>query len=338
MSAVRKWFILLPIALVAAFLLSLCIGSVSIPLRQLIAILLGHETENYSWQYIVLQSRLPQALTALVCGAALAETGLLLQTTFHNALAGPGIFGISGGAGLGAALVMLALGGTLQISEFTFTGYTAILIGALAGAMAVMLLILFLARYVGRSVMLLIIGIMISYLTSSFISLLNFSATEDGVKSYMIWGMGNFSGVSLSMVPLFALPCLVLFAASAFLVKPLNLLLLGSRYAQNLGCNVKWVRNTVILLASLLTALCTAFCGPITFIGLAVPHLARMLLSTDNHKYVLPSTMLLGAFVTLLCNMACYLPGDGKMLPLNVITPLIGAPVVIYVIIKNNFK
>ena len=183
--------------------------------------------------------------------------------------------------------------------------------------------------------MLLIIGIMVGYLASSAISLLNFFATQEGVKSYMIWGMGNFGNVSLAQLPMFSIITIIGLIGSILLIKPLNALLLGEQYAQNLGVNIVVVRNWLLIVTGFLTAITTAFCGPIAFIGLAVPHMARLLLGTENHRQLFPATLLMGSVVALLCNFICYLPGDRGIIPLNAVTPLIGAPVIIYIIAKR---
>ena len=177
---------------------------------------------------------------------------------------------------------------------------------------------------------------MIGYLTNSAISLLNFFATEEGVRSYMIWGMGNFSSVSMAQIPLFASVTLIGLIAPILLVKPLNAMLLGTQYAENLGFNIKRLRNILLIITGLLTAVVTAFCGPVAFIGLAVPHMARLLLRTDNHRLLLPGTILCGMVVALLCNLICSLPGRAGIIPLNAVTPLIGAPVIIYVIVRRK--
>lgn len=299
-------------------------------------ILCGRFAGKESWQYIILENRLPQALTALLCGASLSVCGLMLQTAFRNPLAGPDVFGISSGAGLGVALVMLLLGGTVSTSLFTVSGFLAILTAAFLGAITVTALILFLSTLVRNSVLLLIVGIMVGYVSSSAVSLLNFFASEEGVKSYMVWGMGNFGGVSMSHIPLFSLLCLVGITAALLLVKPLNILLLGPQYAESLGISTRRLRNLLLLIVGLLTAITTAFCGPISFIGLAIPHIARLLFRTDNHQVLLPGTVLTGAAIALLCNFICFLPGEMGVIPLNAVTPLIGAPVIIYVIIQRR--
>ena len=311
-------------------------GSVDIPAEAVIRSLMGGEVEKQSWSFIVWEARIPQALTALLCGSALAGSGLMLQTAFNNPLAGPSILGINSGASLGVALVMLAGGGSIATAGITLSGFFSIVVGAFLGSMVVMGLILFFSTLIKSNIMLLITGIMIGYITSSAISLLNFFATAEGVHSYMIWGMGNFSGVSLEQLPYFASFTLAGLVMAIFLIKPLNALLLGNRYAENLGVNIKRTRNLLLISTGILTAVTTAFCGPISFIGLAVPHIARLLLGTSNHNSLLPVTLLTGGVVALLCNLICILPGDSGIIPLNAVTPVLGAPVIIYVIINQR--
>ncbi len=322
--------------MVVLFALNLLMGSVSIPVQAIVSILLGDDAQKPSWEFIVLQSRLPQALTATLSGAALAVSGLLLQTAFRNPLAGPSVFGINSGAGLGVALVMLFLGGGLSVGSLQFSGFAAILTAAFIGAMIVMAIIFLFSTLVRNNVILLIIGIMIGYISNSAISLLNFFATDEGVKSYMVWGMGSFGGVSMNNIPLFAIVTLAGLLGALMLIKPLNALMLGDRYAENLGVNILRVRNWLLIVTGILTAIVTAFCGPVAFIGLAVPHIARLLLTTDNHRQLLPATLLCGAVVALICNLICFLPGENGVIPLNTVTPLIGAPVIIYVITKHR--
>ena len=265
-------------------------------------------------------------------------SGLLLQTVFHNPLAGPSIFGINSGASLGVALVMLLMGGSVSAAGVQFSGFLAILLAAFVGAMLVMVLILGAATLVRNNVLLLIVGIMIGYLSNSAISLLNFFATDEGVKSYMVWGMGSFGNVSMSLMPVFVVVTLLGFAGTLLLIKPLNALLLGDRYAENLGVNIQRTRNWLLFVTGLLTAVTTTFCGPVAFIGLAVPHMVRLVFFTSNHRILLPATILMGAVVALLCNLICFLPGEAGVIPLNAVTPLIGAPVIIYVILKGRGK
>ena len=337
MNKGTTYCILLAVLIALLFVLNILVGSVSIPADDVVRILLGdNENIKPSWQFIIIQSRLPQALTAMLAGSALAVSGLMLQTAFRNPLAGPSVFGINSGAGLGVALVMLWLGGSFSAGSVSVTGFVAVLAAAFMGAMAVMLLIFLFSTMVRNSVMLLIIGIMIGYISNSAVSLLNFFATDEGVRSYMVWGMGSFGGVSTKMLPWFSLVTVAALVATLLLIKPLNALMLGDRYAENLGVNIIRVRNWLLVITGLLTAIVTAFCGPVAFIGLAVPHIARLLFHTDNHRLLMPATMLTGAVVALLCNVLCFLPGTLGVIPLNAVTPIIGAPVIIYVILRGR--
>lgn len=328
--------LLLVAGIIMLFAMNLIVGSVRIPLADVCDILFDKFDGKESWKYIVMENRLPQALTAMLCGASLAVCGLMLQTAFRNPLAGPDVFGISSGAGLGVAIVMLFLGGSVSTTMFTVSGFLAILTSAFIGAIVVTMIILFLSTMVRNSILLLIVGLMVGYVSSSAVALLNFFASEEGVKSYMIWGMGNFGGVSMNHMLLFALLCLVGIIASIFLIKPLNIMLLGTQYAESLGINIRQIRNLLLVTVGLLTAVTTAFCGPVSFIGLAIPHISRLLFHTDNHQILLPGTVLTGAVIALFCNLICYLPGELGIIPLNAVTPLIGAPVIIYVIIKRR--
>ena len=315
---------------------NLFFGSVDIPAEAVICTLLGQEVEKASWSFIIWEARIPQAITALLCGAALAGSGLMLQTAFNNPLAGPSILGINSGASLGVAMVMLLGGGTIATAGVTLSGFFSIVLGAFIGSMVVMGVILFFSTLIKSNIMLLITGIMIGYITSSAISLLNFFATAEGVHSYMIWGMGNFSGVSLEQMPYFASFTLAGLILSILLIKPLNALLLGNRYAENLGVNIKRTRNLLLISTGILTAVTTAFCGPVSFIGLAVPHIARLMLGTSNHNSLLPVTLLTGSAVALLCSLICILPGESGIIPLNAVTPVLGAPVILYVIVNQR--
>lgn len=321
------------VVLVAA---NLIFGSVDIPFRAVGRILLGGDAEKESWRFIIWESRVPQCVTALLCGAALSASGLMLQTVFSNPLADSSILGISSGASLGVALVLLAGGGSIVAGEFVLSGFLSVVAGAFAGAVLVMAVILFLSVVIKNNVMLLIAGIMIGYVVSSVISLLNFFSTAEGVHSFVIWGLGNFGGVSMTQLPGFSVVTLLGLLVAILLIKPLNALLLGTRYAENLGINIRRVRNLLLLATGLLTAVTTAFCGPIAFIGLAVPHMARLMLGTSNHNSLMPVTLLTGSAVALLCNLICILPGESGIIPLNAVTPLLGAPVIIYVIINQR--
>ena len=322
--------------LLLLFVLNMLGGSVSIPLSDVCSILFAGSGEGTVERYIITEVRLPQAITAMLCGAALAVSGLLLQTAFRNPLAGPSVFGISSGASLGVALVILLLGGSVSAGLVTLSGFIAILLAAFIGAMAVTLLILFFSTLVRSNTMLLIIGLMVGYLAASAITLLNFFATEEGVRSYVVWGMGNFGGVSLTHMPVFAFVIIAGLCGAAMLIKPLDALLLGEQYAESLGVNTQRVRHWLLIVTGLLTAVVTAYCGPIAFIGLAVPHIARLLIGTKNHRHLLPATICCGMAVALLCNLLCCLPGDSGLIPLNAVTPLVGAPVIIYVLLKHR--
>lgn len=336
MTKAARHISLLLLLIVLLLAANLLVGSVAIPAGEVLRILMGEDAGRESWHYIVWEARLPQALTALLAGSALAVCGLLLQTAFRNPLAGASVLGVNSGAGLGVAVVMLLLGGSITAAGFSFSGFFSILLGAFAGAMAVMALILFFSTLVRSHVMLLIIGLMVGYLVSSVVSLLNFLATAEGVQSYMVWGMGNFGGVSLRQMPAFAAVVLLGLAGALLLIKPLNALLLGECYAENLGVRVRRVRHALLAVVGVLTAVTTAFCGPVLFIDLAVPHIARLLLGTANHRILLPATLLAGGAVALACNLVCLLPGEAGLIPLNAVTPLIGAPIVIYVIVSQR--
>lgn len=316
-------------------LANLFYGSVSVPAADVFAALIGDEC-NEVWRVIVVETRLPQAVTALFAGSSIAVAGLVLQTLFNNPLAGPEVLGINSGAGLGVAVVMLLAQGTAFAGTAGLHGYLVLLAGAFIGAMLVMSLILLLSSMFCNKLYLLIAGVAVSFLFSSAISILNYFATSEGVHSYIIWGMGNFGGVSLEQLPMFVLPLILLLIAAVLRMKSLNVLLLGDDYAHNLGIDVMTARVVLLAVTGLIVAVVTAFCGPVTFLGLAVPHIARLVLKTSNHNYLLPATMIIGASVALLCNIICQLPGESGLMPLGAITPLIGAPVIMYVLLKNR--
>lgn len=336
----RIKILLFLLAIMALFMTNLLYGSVSIPAGEVLQILIGGQASKSSWEFIVLHSRLPQAITAMLCGSSLAASGLLLQTYFHNPLAGPSILGITNGAALGVAIVMLVTGGVIGTSatgipDLQLVGYVAVVAAAFAGAMVVIALLLFVIRFIRNPLAILILGIMVSYLASSFVSLCNFFASADSVYTYVNWGMGSFSNVSLSQLPLFGGFCLVGLATAILLVKPLNAILLGENYASNLGFNMQTTRMLILFSTGILTAITTAFCGPVAFIGLAVPHIARMTMQEADHRVLLPATIFIGAAIALLCNIICLLP-QNLIIPLNAVTPIFGAPVIIYIIIKRT--
>ena len=317
---------------VAAFAGILTCGSVDIPAADVWAVLTGGDVGRGVWRVIVLDTRLPAALTAALAGGALAVAGLLLQTTFANPLAGPSILGISTGASLGVAVVMLMLGGAV----LSASGQAAVVAGALAGAAVVMLALLAVAGVVRSATMLLIVGILIGYLASSAIALLNFFASREGVHSFTIWGLGTFCNLTMGRMPVFAAATIAAILLSMCYIKPLNALLLGTRYAESAGVDVRRTRLGLLALSGVLTAVVTAWCGPIGFVGLVVPHVARLALHTSNHRSLLPYTALAGAATGLVCQWLSVAPGAGGVIPINAITPLMGVPVIIYIIVRRR--
>ena len=331
---------LLAVSLPILFLINLAFGSVSIPLDQVANILTGGSSGKASWDFIILQSRLPQAITAIFCGASLAVSGLMLQTYFRNPLAGPSVLGISNGASLGVAVVMLALGGTLGAAGemgtgLKLTGSVLVIIAAFAGAVIVTMLYLVVTRFIKSNLIILILGIMVGYMTSSVVTLLNFFATVENVHSFVSWGMGSFSNVTTAQLPLLCGTSLVGIIIALALTKSFNMLLLGENYAANLGANLSRIRSMVLISTGILTAVTTAFCGPVSFIGLAVPHIARLLINSEDHRVLLPATLMSGAAIAMLCNIISVLPQQ-MIIPLNAVTPLFGAPVIIYIILKRK--
>lgn len=328
-------FIWIILSIVGLLVLSLFVGAVHIPPDQVIDVLMGESADNDAIRYIILGSRLPQAVTALLAGAALAASGLMMQTMFRNPLAGPSILGISSGANLGVALVMLLMGSSVTIGSLALSGYASIIAGAFLGSIFIMGLLILLSSMLRNDLMLIITGVLISYLTSSVITLLNYSASAHGVQGYIMWGMGSFNSVSSDQLPVFAVITGIGLLMSVMLVKPLNALLLGDDYARNLGVPIKAVRNLLLLATGILTAVTTAFCGPVAFIGLAVPHISRMIWRTDNHRVLMPATILTGSAVALLCCILSVLPSAG-IAPINAVTPIIGVPVILYVVIRRR--
>lgn len=334
MSKTTLSFTLLALLTMAMVSCNLFFGAINIPPHAVFDALFHSSGDG--WAFIVMESRLPQAITALLCGSALAISGLLLQTAFSNPLADPAILGVNSGAGLGVAIVMLLLGGSFTNDTFSLSGFILIITAAFIGATLVIMMLLFFSSILRSNLMLLIIGIMISYITSSVISLLNYTSTAEGVHSYVIWGLGNFSGIARSQLPAFAITIGIGLICSLALIKPLNALLLGENYATNLGINTQRTRIYLLATTGILTATTTAFCGPISFLGLAVPHMARLVLNTSDHRKLVPFTLLCGGNVALFCNLICNLPGDKGIIPLNVITPILGVPIILYVILFSK--
>lgn len=328
------FLILIFISILAFFLLNLVLGTISIPIRSIWNILFGSQEESVIWQNIIWKSRFPQTITALFAGAGLSISGLQMQTVFRNPLAGPSELGISSGASLGVAFIILLSGsiaGT-ALSKLGFFGEVAISVAAIAGAMAVMAIIIAISQRVRGNVILLIIGVMIGYIATAIIGVLKFFSNDEDVRAYVIWGLGSFSKVSGNQVYTFVCIMIVLIPLSFLLIKTLNLMLLGEGYARNLGLNVKRARLSVIACSCVITAIVTAYCGPIVFLGLAVPHLCRTIFVSSDHRILMPAVTLTGASLALLCNLIARLPGFEGALPINSVTALIGAPIVISVL------
>ena len=326
------------LSMVLFMFLNIALGSVSIPLPAVWDILTGTGEAPANWTNIIWKSRFPQVLTALVAGAGLSISGLQMQTVFKNPLADPSVLGISSGASLGVALVVLMSGtiGGIALSQAGILGEVALTVAAIAGAMAVMALIVLASHKVKGNVTLLIIGVMIGYLANAIIGILKYFSVEEDVKAYVIWGLGSFSRVSGDQMGIFTGIMAVLIPLSMLSVKTLNLLLLGDGYARNLGLNIKRARILVILSAGVLTAIVTAYCGPIAFLGLAVPHLCRMVFQTSDHRVLMPASVLVGASLALMCNLLARMPGLEGALPVNSVTALIGAPIVASVLFRKR--
>lgn len=330
--------LLMTLLILVFFLLNLLLGTVHIPFKSVVAILCGSTDESIIWQNIVLKSRVPQALTALVAGAGLSVSGLQMQTVFHNPLAGPSVLGISSGASLGVAFIILLSGslGGVALSKMGYMGEAALSIAAIIGALSVMMLIVFVSQKVKGNVTLLIIGVMIGYVANAIIGVLKYFSVEEDIRAYVVWGLGSFARVSGDQMILFICLMTIVTPLSFLLIKTLNLLLLGEGYARNLGLNIKKARFWVISSASVMIAIVTAYCGPIMFIGLAVPHLCRAIFRSSDHRVLMPATLLTGAALALVCNIIARLPGFEGALPINSVTSLVGAPIVASVLFRKR--
>lgn len=343
MRQTKKMTILILGCIVLA-VLNLTVGSVAIPVGAVFEILSPFSDnavkgENVEvWTNIIMYTRLPQTVTAIACGAGLSVAGMEMQTVFRNPLAGPSVLGISSAASLGVAFVVLlsgALGGT-ALSSFGIIGNSAITLAAVAGALLVMSLIVFLSHRVEGNVTLLITGVLIGYIATAIIGVLKYFSSEEDIRAYVIWGLGSFSRVTGGQVYVFAGLTAVVLPLAMLLAKPLNILLLGDMYAMNLGLNVKRSRMFVIATAGTLTAIATAYCGPIMFLGLAVPHICRGLFNSTDHRILLPACVLCGAALALLCNLIARMPGFEGALPINSVTSLIGAPIALSILLKKK--
>ena len=330
--------VLLLLSIFLLFVLNLLLGTVKIPVSDVVATLMGSQEVSEIHRNIIWSSRVPQALTAMVAGAGLAVSGLQMQTVFRNPLAGPSVLGISNGASLGVACVVLMSGslGGVALSRLGYIGDVAMSVAAIVGSLAVMALILYVSQKVKGNVTLLIIGVMIGYLATAVIGVLKFFSAEEDIKAYVVWGLGSFSRVSGNQMVLFVVLMAILLPMSMLLVKTMNLLLLGDGYARNLGLNIRRARMLVILCSGVLVAIVTAYCGPIMFIGLAVPHLCRAIFRSSDHRILMPGTLLAGAALALFCNLVARMPGFEGALPVNSVTALVGAPVIAGVLFRRH--
>jgi iron complex transport system permease protein len=335
----RGWLLVaLAVGLSGAFVLRLALGSVQIPVSEVVRVLLGAEASKVTWQTIILDFRLPQALTAMLAGAALGVCGLLMQTLFRNPLADPFILGISSGASLGVALVVLMTGSvtTAFLAGFGLLGDLGLAAAASLGAGAVMLIVLMVTRRIASGITLLILGLLFSYMTSAVVSVLLYFSIPERIQAYINWTLGSFSSVTWDQLAILA-PTIAAGLVVAFTMsKSLNALLLGEDYAWSMGIDIRRFRVAIIAASSLLAGTVTAFCGPIGFVGIAVPHLARGLFRTSDHRILIPATTLTGAIITLIASLIASLPGSNVVLPVNAVTAFVGAPVVIWVILKRQ--
>ncbi|WP_075591223.1 iron ABC transporter permease [Labilibacter marinus] len=334
----RSAFILLGISLFVLFVLNISLGSVYIPFQAVVKWMFGFQISNEIWENILMKSRLPQAVTALLAGAGLAAGGLQMQTLFRNPLAGPSILGISSGAGLGVAIVVLLFGAIqgISLAGLGWFGSLTITAAAFLGAIWVLFMVLFLARKLKNNAMLLIVGIMVGYASSAIVGLLQFLSTKEDIQSFVVWGLGSFNNLTWDRHTIFIPMVVIGLVGSLFLIKPLNVLLLGENYAANLGLNIKRSRLSILVITGLLTATITAFCGPVAFLGLAVPHLSKGIFKTADHSVLIPAVMLFGGALALLCHLIARMPGFDGTLPINAVTSLIGAPIVVSVILKRR--
>lgn len=336
----RSWTLLfLGILAIALFCLDIMLGSVAIPFKEVFRIVTTGESENRAWLFIIEKIRLPKAITAILAGCGLSVSGLQMQTLFRNPLAGPSELGITAGAGLGVAAVMLAGGSSASmyaISQLGISGSWLIIGMASLGSAGVLALILLIAGRIRDNVILLIVGVMIGTITLSIISIWQYFSQPEQLQEYIMWTFGSLGGVTgyhLYVLAGVVMGGLLLAFASS---KSLNALLLGENYARSMGLTVGRTRLLIMLSTSLLTGSVTAFCGPIGFVGIAIPHITRSLLGTSNHRVLIPATCLTGTVLLLLCDIIAQLPGTQTVIPINIVTSLLGAPVVIWIIIRRN--
>lgn len=331
-----KHFILLSILLITFLLLNISLGSVAIPIKDILNSLTGGIASKDSWKIIIIDYRLPKAITAIMVGSGLSICGLLMQTLFKNPLAGPFVLGISSGASLGVSLLILGSGlfGGI-ISAFSFYNW-ALPIAASLGSFLVLSAVIIAANRVRNTMSILIIGLMFGSLTSAIISVLSYFSEAEQIQQYQFWSFGSLGDLTGKKLIVFGIIYSISLLGTFSIIKPLNSFLLGESYAKSLGINIKKSRNIILIITSLLTGVITAFSGPIAFIGLAVPHIAKIIFSTSNHKTLLPAVALIGAIVLLICDSIAQLPTSEYTLPINAITSLFGAPLVIWLLIRKK--
>ena len=335
----RSIFMVLLVLLVPIFLLDVAYGTIHIPLKAVVEIIFQRSAPNQTWQYIILKIRLPKALTAIIVGIGLSVSGLQMQTLFRNPLAGPSVLGITAGASLGVALVMLSAGSVTTlytIKELGISGSWLIILAASLGAALIMAIIVFISSSLRDNVIVLIVGVMIGNITLSIISIWQYFSNPEEIKEYLMWTFGSLGGVTADHLYILTIVILAGLLLSFFSSKLLDALLLGHNYARSMGLTVKRARLLIICSTSIMAGGITAFCGPIGFVGIAVPHLARTLFNTASHHILIPASCLIGSLLLLICDIVSQLPGSQSVLPINVITALVGSPVVIWIIVSRN--
>ncbi len=327
--------LLFAILVIILFFLDIVVGSVSIPFKDIVNIFTGEETKS-SWKYIIFDFRLPKAITAILTGASLSISGLLMQTMFKNPLAGPFVLGVSSGASLGVALYIMGGSLLMTILPVNYLSNTGIVIAAITGALLVLIIVITACTKVKNNLTRLIVGIMFGSLTSAIVSILQYFSTEENVHKFVIWTLGSLSAVSMDDIKIISPIILLSLLLCITMQKSLNTLLLGENYARSLGINIKHLRFFIICLTGFLAGTITAYTGPIAFVGIAIPHLARNLFKTSNHNVLVPTSILIGSVFMLACDIFSQLPGNNTILPINSVSAIFGAPIVIWIIVKRN--
>ncbi len=329
-------FLTLIISLCFLFLLNISLGSIEIPIKEVFKILFGSTSSKETWQYIIINYRLPKAITAILVGFGLSISGLMMQTLFRNPLAGPYVLGLSSGSSLGVAFVILGVGFLPDIFSTILLSPFGIILASFLGSFVVMLAVVLVSQKLRDTMSILIIGLMFSSFAAAIVGVLSYFGSAESLQKFTFWSMGNIGNLSWNSILILGSAIFIGLILSFLSIKPLNALLLGQNYAQSLGLNYKKVRLIIILATSILAGSITAFAGPIAFIGLAVPHLSKMIFQTSNHTILFWSTLLFGAITMLICDIFCHLPGTSITLPINAVTSIIGAPVVIWLLTKKR--